>query len=52
MPFEINGTLQQKWHMTNNSPEVDKYETHKKRYLSKMTHLAKKCPKVICQGLS
>ena len=49
--FENNGTLQ-KWHMTNTPPEIDKYDTHKKWCLTKMAHFAKKCPKVICQGLS
>ena len=44
MSFENNGTLQ-KWHMTKTSPEIDKYDTHKKWYLSKMADLAKKCPK-------
>ena len=29
MPCENNGTLQ-KWHMTNNPPEIDKYDAHKK----------------------
>ena len=38
--------------MTNNPPEIDKYDTHKNRCLSKMAHHVKKCPKVICQGLS
>ena len=52
MPFENNGTLR-KWHKTNTTPEIDKYDTHKKWCLAKMAHLAKKCPEVICQkGLS
>ena len=51
MPFENNGTLQ-KWHMKNTQPEIDKYDIHKKWYLTKMAHLAKKCPEVICKGLS
>ena len=29
MPVENNDTLQ-KWHMTNDPPEIDKYDTHKK----------------------
>ena len=28
MSFEINGTLQ-KWHMTNNPPEIGKHDTPK-----------------------
>ena len=36
MPFENNGTLQ-KWHMTNTPSEIDKYDTHKKRCLTKGT---------------
>ena len=51
IPFEKNGTLQ-KWHMRNTPPKIDKYDTHGKWYLTKMAHLAKKYPKVICQGLS
>ena len=51
MPFENNGTLQ-KWHMTNTPPEIDKYDSHKKWCLTKLKHLAKKCPKVICQGMN
>ena len=46
-----NGTLQ-KWHMRNTPPKIDNYDTHGKWYLTKMAHLAKKYPKVICQGLS
>ena len=45
MPLENNGTLQ-KWHMTNTPSKVDKYDTHIKWSLTKMAHLAKKCPKV------
>ena len=45
MSFENSGTLQ-KWQVTKTPPEIDKYETHKKWYFAKMTHLAKKCPKV------
>ena len=41
-----------KWHMTNTPPKTDKYDTSKKWCLTKMAHLAKKCPNVICQGLS
>ena len=51
MTFENNGTLQ-KWYMTNTPPKIDKYATQKKWYLTKMAHLAKKCPKATCQGLS
>ena len=51
MPFKNNGTLQ-KWYMTNAPPKIDKYDTHRKRCLTKMTHLAKKCPKITCQELS
>ena len=52
MPFENNGTLR-KWHKTNATHEIDKYDTHKKWCLTKMAHLAKKCPEVIYQkGLS
>ena len=51
MPFENNGTLQ-KWHMTNTPPKIDKHDTLKKMCLTKMTHLAKKFPKVMCQVLS
>ena len=50
MPFKNNGTLQ-KWHMTNTPLEIDKYDTHKKLCLTKMTQLAKKCPEVIWQGV-
>ena len=46
MPLEKNDTLQ-KCHMANTPPEIDKYDTHTKWCLTKMTHLAKKCPKVI-----
>ena len=49
--FENNGTLQ-KWHITNTPPKTEKYDTHKKWCLTKMTYLAKECPKVVCQGLS
>ena len=45
MAFENNGTLQ-KWHMTNTTPEIDKYETHKKWCLTKMAHRAKKYPRL------
>ena len=45
IPFKNNGTLQ-KWHMTNTPPEIDKYDTHKSWYFTKMAHLAKNCPKV------
>ena len=38
--------------MMNNSAEIGKYDTHKKSCLTKIAHLAKKCPKVFCQGLS
>ena len=38
--------------MTNTPPEIDKYGTHKKWYFTKMEHLAKKYPEVICQWLS
>ena len=51
MPFENNGNLQ-KWHMTNSLLEIDKFDTQRKWWLKKMAHLAKKCPEVICQGLS
>ena len=44
--FENNDTLQ-KWHMTNTPPEIDKYDTHKIWCLTKVAHLAKKCPEVI-----
>ena len=27
--FENNGTLQ-KWHVTKTTPEIDKYDTHRK----------------------
>ena len=50
MPFENNSTLK-KWHMTITPPKIDKYDTHKKCCRTKMTHLAKKCLMVICQGL-
>ena len=50
MPFKNNGTLQ-KWRMTNTPLEIDKYDTHKKLCLTKMTQLAKKCPEVIWQGV-
>ena len=46
-----SGTLQ-KWHMTNTLPKIGKYDSHKKWCLTKMTHLAKICPKIICQGVS
>ena len=39
-----NGTLQ-------TPPEIDKYDTHIKWCLTKMAHIAKKCPEVICRGL-
>ena len=51
MPFEKNGTLQ-KWRMTNTPLKIDKYDTHRKWCLTRMAHLGKKYPKVICQGLS
>ena len=51
MRFKNNGTLQT-WHMTNAPPEIDKYDTHKKWYLTKLAHIAKKYPEVVCQGLS
>ena len=40
--------------MTNTPPRIDKYDTQKKRSLTKITHhLAKKYQKaVICQGLN
>ena len=34
MRFENNGTLQ-KWHMTKNPPEIDKYDTYKNGTLQK-----------------
>ena len=49
MLFENNGTLQ-KWHMTNAPPEIDKYDAHKKWCLTKMAHLATKCPNVILRN--
>ena len=51
--FENNGTLQ-KWHVTKTTPEIDKYDTHKKGCLTRMGHLAKKIPKgyPICKALS
>ena len=51
MLSENNGTLQ-KWHMISSPPEIDKYDRHKKECLTKMAHLAKKIPKVICQDLA
>ena len=48
MPFENNGTFQ-KWHVTNTPLEIDKHDTHKKWYLTKMTHLAKKYPKDVVE---
>ena len=51
MSFENNGTLQ-KWQMTNTPPKLDKHDSHNKWSLTKRVHLAKKCPKVTCQGLS
>ena len=39
MPLEKNGTLQ-KWHMTSTPPEIEKYDTYKKWYLTKMAYLA------------
>ena len=51
MPFENDATLK-KWHITNTSTKIDKYDTHKKWCLTKMPHLVKKYPKVTCQGLS
>ena len=45
-PFEHNSTLQ-KWHMTNTPSKIDKNDnTHKNRCLTKMAHLAKKCPRL------
>ena len=32
--FENNGTLQ-KWHVTKTTPEIEKYDTHKKICLTK-----------------
>ena len=46
MPFQKNGTLQ-KSHMRNTSPEIGKYSTPKTWCLTKMAHLAKKCPNFI-----
>ena len=46
MPFGNNDTLQ-RWHMTNTPPGIDKCDIDKKWCLTKMAHLAKKCPKVI-----
>ena len=40
MQFKNNGALQ-KWCMTNVLPEIEKYDNHKKWYLTKMAHLAK-----------
>ena len=51
IPFENNGTLQ-KWHLTKTPSEIDKYDTQKRWCFTKMTHLAKKCPEVIYQGLT
>ena len=48
MPFENNGILQ-KWYMTNTTSEIDKCDTHKKWCLTKMAHLAKKCPEVFAK---
>ena len=36
MPSENNCTLQN-WHMTNSSPKIDKYETYKKWFLTKIS---------------
>ena len=45
IPFENNVDLQKR-HRTNTSPELEKYD------LTKIAHLAQKCPKVIYQGIS
>ena len=52
MSFENNETSQ-KWRMANIPPEIGKYNTHKKWYVTftKTAHLAKKCPEDICQEL-
>ena len=42
--FENNGTLP-KWHVTKTTPEIDKYDTHKKRCLTKIDTACKKMPK-------
>ena len=41
MPYENNDTFK-KWHMTNTSPEVDKYGTDKILFVTKIAHLVKK----------
>ena len=52
MPVENNGTLQ-KWHVTNASPEIDKYGTHKNGALNENGTSCKKILKgYICHGLS
>ena len=51
MLFENNVAFQ-KWYMTNSPPKIDIYDIHKKWCLTAMAHLAKKYPKVPCQGLS
>ena len=55
--FENNGTLQ-KWHVTKTTPEIEKYDTHKKLCLTKNDTPCKKKKKClkqvypICQALS
>ena len=49
MPIENNDALQ-KWHMTNTPPKIDKYDTHREWWLTKMAHLAKKYPKLSAEG--
>ena len=45
-PFEHNGTLQ-KWQVPNTPSKIDKNDnTHKNLCLTKMVHLAKKCPRL------
>ena len=52
MPVENNGTLQE-WHVTNASPEIDKYDTHKNGALNENGTSCKKILKgYICHGLS
>ena len=49
MSFEKNGTLQT-WHITNTPPEIDEYDTHKKRCLTKMAHLAKNAQRLFAKN--
>ena len=50
MSFKDNGTLL-KQHMAITLPEIEKLDTQKTWCFTKMAYLAKKYPRIICQGL-